>query len=178
MASVFGHVMASSALGMSFFKKQLRSGTFWLTAFCAFAPDLDVLTFYLGIPYSSQWGHRGWTHSLVFAVAFGWLMAWLFYRRHSDFQRIIWWCILATASHPLLDMMTDGGRGCALWWPFDASRIFLPWRPIAVSPLGISDFFTPWGLEVLYSEVLYIGFPALAIIVLFRMIRLNPIKSE
>ncbi len=145
------------------------SGTFWLTAFCAFAPDLDVLTFHLGIPYSSQWGHRGWTHSLFFALCFGWLMAWLIYRRSPDLRRIGWWCVLATASHPLLDMLTDGGRGVALWWPFDASRIFFPWRPVAVSPLGISDFFTPWGLEVLYSEVLYIGFPALAIIVLIRL---------
>ena len=37
-------------------------------ALAAAAPALDVLAFGLGIPYESPLGHRGFTHSLFFAV--------------------------------------------------------------------------------------------------------------
>src|SRR5687767_3851865 len=33
----------------------------------AIVPDIDVVAFRLGIPYESQWGHRGFTHSIAFA---------------------------------------------------------------------------------------------------------------
>ncbi|MDO8366261.1 MAG: hypothetical protein Q7T20_05645 [Saprospiraceae bacterium] len=71
----------------------------------------------------------------------------------------------------LLDMLTNGGRGCALWWPFSLERIFFPWRPIQVSPMSVSDFISPWGLEVLASEVIWIGFPCMSLIWVARMIR-------
>lgn len=39
-----------------------------ITAVIASAiPDIDVLSFRLGIPYESPLGHRGFTHSLAFA---------------------------------------------------------------------------------------------------------------
>jgi len=37
MASIFGHVAASAALGYAFFPKQVRPATLLLTGFCAFA---------------------------------------------------------------------------------------------------------------------------------------------
>jgi inner membrane protein len=163
MASVFGHILASSALGYSLFPKQLRPATLALAGFCAFAPDLDVLGFYLGISYGSPWGHRGFTHSLFFALFFGLLMARLLRDRTTGRTSagLALWCVLSTASHPLLDMLTNGGRGCALWWPFNAERLFFPARPILVSPIGAGAFFSDWGLRVLWSELVWIGLPAL-----------------
>src|SRR4029077_7470776 len=67
---------------------------------------------------------------------------------------------LATASHGLLDAMTDGGLGVAFFSPFDNHRYFLPWTPIRVSPIGAGRFFTHRGLEVLRSELLWIWLPA------------------
>jgi len=163
MASIFGHVAASAALGYAFFPKQVRPATMLLAGFCAFAPDLDVLGFRFGIPYESEWGHRGWTHSLAFAAIFASLLAWAFFRHGSDFRKILCWCVLATISHPLLDMMTNGGRGCALWWPFSMERLFFPFRPIQVSPMSVSGFLSEWGLMVLASEAVWIGLPCLAL---------------
>jgi inner membrane protein len=173
MASVFGHVAAATALGYAFFPRQVRPATLVLAGFCAFAPDLDVLAFRFGVPYASQWGHRGWTHSVVFAVAFGSLMAWFFakFDKIEDARRLLAWLVLATLSHPLLDMLTNGGRGVALWWPFDTVRIFFPFRPVQVSPISVADFFSPWGLEVLASEVLWIGFPALGLVGVAKLLR-------
>ncbi len=179
MASIFGHVAASTALGYAFFPKQTRPATLLLAGFCAFAPDLDVLAFRFGIPYESQWGHRGWTHSLVFALLLGGLMTWLFRMGKTPEKafpgganfRILVWLVFSTLSHPLLDMLTDGGRGCALWWPFSTERIFFPFRPVAVSPMSISGFISEWGLTVLASEFVWIGLPALALVGLARLVR-------
>ena len=52
---------------------------------------------------------------------------------------------MATASHGVLDAMTDGGSGVAFLAPFDDTRYFLPWRPIPVSPIGVSRFFSGAG---------------------------------
>jgi inner membrane protein len=168
MASIFGHIVASTALGKAFFPKTTSPATLLLCAFCAAAPDLDVLAFHFGIPYGSPWGHRGWTHSLLFAGVFGCLMGLIFNALQTKQRRagmaLCAWCVLSTLSHPLLDMLTDGGRGCALWWPFSVERIFFPQRPIVVSPLGAEAFFSTWGMEVLRSELCWIGLPALALV--------------
>lgn len=176
MASLFGHIAASTAIGYAFFPKQVRPITLAVAAFCAFAPDLDVLAFRFGVPYQSEWGHRGWTHSLVFALLAAGLIAWIFssfqsQSGHSGRRGLFAWFILSMASHPLLDMMTNGGRGCALWWPFSTDRIFLPWRPVQVSPLSMADFFSPWGLEVLASEIIWIGLPCVALVWMMRLWR-------
>jgi inner membrane protein len=68
--------------------------------------------------------------------------------------------LVATASHGLLDAMTDGGLGVAFFSPFDNHRYFLPWRPIHVSPIGVGRFFSERGLAVLQTELLWIWLPA------------------
>lgn len=170
MASIFGHVVASTALGYAFFPKQVKPATLLLAGLCAFAPDSDVLAFHFGIPYQSQWGHRGWTHSAVFTLILGCLLGYFVFRQRADRNRIALWFALSALSHPLLDMMTTGGLGCAFWWPFDDTRLFLPFRPIRVSPLGAGAFFSQWGLKVLESEAVWIGLPAIALIVLRKLV--------
>jgi hypothetical protein len=34
-------------------------------------------------------------------------------------------------------------------------RIFLPFKPIQVSPIGISNFFTEWGFRMIVSELIW-----------------------
>ena len=63
------------------------------------------------------------------------------------------------ASHGLLDMLTNGGLGVALFWPFEQTRHFAPLTPIAVSPIGLSDFISARGATVLWSEAIWIWMP-------------------
>ena len=58
----------------------------------------------------------------------------------------------AAITHPLLDMLTDGGLGVMLLVPFSEARLFFPWRPIHVSPMSIGRFFSVAG-TVLESEL-------------------------
>lgn len=163
MASVFAHAFAAVATATCLPERRqlLRLGLLGLL--CAILPDADVLAFQLGIPYEHMLGHRGITHSLPFAVGWGLLMAWIFYplKDQADGSWWLWavYFMICTASHGLLDAITDGGRGVAFFAPFDATRYFFPWRPVQVSPIGAARFFSEWGLRVIYSEVRYIGLP-------------------
>ncbi len=116
-------------------------------------PDADVVAFAFGVAYEDAWGHRGATHSLVFAGVVGAAAA-LMAPRFGQ-RRLKTWVLasLVVASHPVLDTMTDGGLGCALFWPFDLTRYFAPWRLIPVSPLGL-DFLSPSGAFVATVETI------------------------
>lgn len=176
MASVFGHSLAAVALGKTF-RNELRNPKFWILGIlCSIAPDADVLGFKFGIEYESFWGHRGFTHSFVFAILFGFLISYIFYNQKRNALALYF--ALCTASHAILDAMTTGGRGVAMFSPFDNSRYFLPWRPIKVSPLGAKRFFSEWGLAVIKSELIWIGIPCVIIMGLLSGIKYFKNKQE
>lgn len=136
-------------------------------------PDLDVVAFGLGIPYASPWGHRGFTHSLAFALLSALLCWW--WLMPSGASRFTTWAGAAylaacAVSHGLLDGFTNGGLGSALWWPLSDDRWFAPFRPIQVSPIGHA-FFSARGLAVIRSESLWVGLPAVAVAGIGLLIR-------
>ena len=120
------------------------------------APDVDVLAFPLGIPYGATLGHRGATHSLVFAGLCGCALGLAARLPNLSALRVVLGVSLVMATHGILDTFTDGGRGVALLWPFDDERFFAPWRPIPVSPLGLG-IFSRRGVQVMsYECVLFL----------------------
>ena len=176
MASIFGHALASIAIG-SGFSKGLKNIKFWLLGiFCAVFPDADVLGFKFGIKYESFFGHRGFSHSIVFALIFGFIVAFLFYRKKKQFLLYALFFVLATLSHSVLDAMTTGGLGVAFFSPFDTTRYFFSWRPIKVSPIGVANFFSSWGLQVIKSELIWIGLPSLGFIILLKLRKFSNIR--
>ena len=72
MASIPTHFVVGAALGMAA-GERLRSGwKFWASAIvCSALPDVDVIGFGFGVRYGDLWGHRGMTHSILFAAAVG-----------------------------------------------------------------------------------------------------------
>jgi inner membrane protein len=116
-------------------------------------PDADVIGFSLGVQYEDAWGHRGATHSIVFSLALGAVIGLASRRFNLPALRTGIIASLVLASHALLDTLTTGGLGCALFWPFDLTRYFAPWRPIPVSPIGLG-FLSPYGLTVASIELL------------------------
>lgn len=123
------------------------------------APDLDVIAFRLGIPYSAPWGHRGAAHSIFVALVLA-TVATLATRIppdqvHAGQTRNALWvlCAVVAISHGLLDALTDGGLGIALLWPFSNQRYFAPWTPIPVAPIG-QRMLSGRGLQVVLTEAL------------------------
>lgn len=126
-------------------------------------PDLDVAAFHFGIHDDHLLGHRGFTHSLGFALLLGVIAALaaplLRARRLTAFVFVA----VSAVSHGLLDMLTNGGAGISLLWPFSSERYFLPWPVLEVSPLGIQRFFSHRGLIVFLSELQWVWLPCVAI---------------
>ena len=162
MPSAFSHAFVGAALG-ALFRRPGPPARFWLAGTaCAVVPDLDIIGLWLGVPWGSMLGHRGLTHSLTFAAALGAVVTALLFRG-PDWRgrRLSVWLFLAlaTASHGVLDAMNNAALGVAFFAPFDATRYFLPWRPIPVSPFAFR-FFSARGLVVFEAELLMIWLPA------------------
>ena len=173
MASVFGHGIVGVTLIKLFTSKQTRL-LLLLSILSTILPDLDVIAFNFDIPYSHPFGHRGFTHSILFAAVWALLLMWLFGKK----EKSVWFIVifLSTISHGLLDAMTSGGKGIGFFIPFNNERLFFPFREIVVSPIGIKKFFSEWGLQVIFSEVKYIIIPC-TLILLVRFLFQNPKKS-
>jgi inner membrane protein len=164
MASAFSHAAAALALGVAFARPEVPRRVWVLGAVCAALPDLDVVAFRFGIPYEHVLGHRGLSHSFAFSAALAGALVLLLFRRGVPGMaagRLWLYLFLATASHGVLDALTDGGLGVAFFAPLWNERWFFPFRPIRVSPIGAGRFFTARGLEVLASELRWVWLPSL-----------------
>lgn len=142
-------------------------------------PDADTLGLLAGVAQHGAAGHRGWTHSIVFAFAVATMLGAMHARglrpsrgdastpgdgragapRAIPFGSAFPFLLACALSHPLLDVLTNGGPGVMLGWPFTDARVFAPWRPIEVSPIG-AGFFSARGLTVVASELLWVVAPA------------------
>ena len=177
MASFFAHGFSAWVFTKIFKRKKPRPD--WvlliLAIICSTCPDADVISFNLGIPYSSPLGHRGFTHSILFALIWGYFMAKFYFliksKRVFTFWVLVCFFFICTMSHGILDAMTSGGKGVGFFIPFDNSRYFFPFRPIQVSPLGIDHFFGKWGLHVIWSEFIWIGIPGILFLIMIQFFR-------
>jgi inner membrane protein len=181
MPTIFTHAVAAIALGKTYTGEKMAARFWLLSILCAVLPDADVIAFSFNLQRGSIFRHRGFSHSLPFALLLALLVVWLAFRKERAFSKR-WWSLvfyffMVTASHGLLDALTDGGSGVAFFAPFDATRYFFPWRPIEVSPISLDRFFGPRGMEVIKSEIVWIWIPAallVAIVWLYRRLRASP----
>jgi inner membrane protein len=127
---------------------------------CSIIPDADAISFRFDVEYGSMLGHRGITHSIAFAAVLATAVAFSFFRNSTGGVTVpLIYLFIATLSHPLLDMCTNGGSGCAIFAPFTDTRYFFPWRFIEVSPIG-TNFFGPRAWTVISSELTWVWLPA------------------
>ncbi|WP_298900235.1 metal-dependent hydrolase [uncultured Psychroserpens sp.] len=168
MASIFGHGLVAYTTAKILDSKSNKL-LMILAIGSAILPDLDILAFKFGVDYLHPLGHRGFTHSILFALIWSVLLSVFFGKTRKLIFAIV--LFLSTISHALLDAMTTGGEGVGFFIPFENSRYFFPFRIIKVSPIGIEKFFSEWGLQVIMSEIKYIGIPCIIILLTFYMFR-------
>lgn len=175
MASLFTHAFTAVALAPVCAPRPGWRWTIPAGVLASTLPDVDVFGYYLGVPYGDFFGHRGVTHSFTFALLAAWALVRMLRTRTPltpgarAWQGIYFFA--CCASHGLLDAMTTGGYGVGLLMPFVNERIFFDWTPILVSPLGVQNFFTPYGAEVLRSEVRAVWLPLGALALAFAYAR-------
>jgi inner membrane protein len=171
MPSLPTHLVVAVALGQGAATESREDWRFWLAALgCSALPDLDVVGFHFGVRYGDLWGHRGLTHSLLAAAILGAAVGLLLGKNSRQRVFLSFLLTVVAASHGLLDAMTNGGLGVALFAPFDSHRYFLPWRPIEVSPIAVGRF-ASGGIAILGNEAKFVWLPALIVGLLLYLIR-------
>lgn len=171
MPTVISHAAVPLAIAVIAGSKRVGGRLLIAGIAASMLPDLDVVSFRFGLDYDSDFGHRGFTHSLFFAVVAGGTAALLAPLLKTGRGTAFAVVALSCASHGLLDMLTNGGLGVAYFWPLASERYFWPYRPIEVSPLRAVRFLGPDGLRVAVSEIGWIWIPALAASLFGRLMR-------
>lgn len=149
MHPVFG---AGAAYGLSQ-DRRISTKFIVLSTFCQWIPDIDTLTYLVGIDGLHPFGHRGMAHSFVFAALVAFMvMHWGY--RHLRAERQQWgmmygWFFCMTALHGIFDGMTQTTQGVAYFWPFDSTRYVLPWQPLMDVPIAWSALQGPLWQAIL-----------------------------
>ncbi|MFZ6658209.1 metal-dependent hydrolase [Undibacterium sp. TJN19] len=159
MATILTHPVIPLTCGMLLGSRRISLPLLVLGMCCAILPDMDVIAFKLGIAYESAFGHRGFSHSLLFAATIA-TVASFFHTALRSTHMMTWLFVaFATASHGILDALTTGGLGVEFFWPMSEQRFFFPWQFIQVSPIGVNRFLTERGWQVMRSELLTVWLP-------------------
>lgn len=75
MPTVFAHALVPIAIGLGLGRRRIPPRLLMAGAAAAMLPDADVVAFKFGIAYADALGHRGASHSVVFALLLGVLAA-------------------------------------------------------------------------------------------------------
>lgn len=169
MPSIITHAAVPLALYYAAERGRISARLLAAGVAAAILPDLDVAAFALGIDYADGFGHRGASHSLLFAALLALFGALAHGPLRSRPAQAAAWMFVCAASHPLLDALTSGGLGVALLWPWSDQRFFAPWRPILVSPFA-NGFFSARGVATLLSELRWVWVPLFTAAALWRVI--------
>jgi len=105
-------------------RKMGAKAAFW-GAIAGTIPDLDVFLRGFYHPIDAALIHRGFSHSLVFAILMGPILGWLIhrlYKKRYDQKAWMWLFFLGIVTHPLLDIFTN--YGTEFLWPFSLRITF------------------------------------------------------
>ena len=113
---VLGAAVGEAVLGRKVGTKAMLWG-----AIAGTIPDLDVLLRFVYDNITSTEMHRGFSHSIVFAILIAPVLGWIANKIHSKhkeatFKNWSWLFFWTTVTHPLLDAHTTWGT--QFFWPF------------------------------------------------------------
>lgn len=176
MPTVVTHVAVPLCIGLGLGKKAIPPSLLLTGIAFAAIPDLDVLSFKFGIAYANAFGHRGFTHSLLFAFALPTLA--LAFKRwfKVGYGRIWGFLTLSLLSHSVLDAFTTGGMGVGWLWPLSQERFFAPVQVIKVAPFKLAKYLEPSGIAVIKSELLWVWLPG--IVLMLAMMAARKIEQQ
>jgi inner membrane protein len=166
MPTIVSHAVVPLALGLGLGKQRIPRPLLAAGIIASMLPDADVILFRFGATYDTPWAHRGFSHSLAFAIFLGVLAA-IALQRFAPPLIAFAFVAVSAASHGLLDMMTNGGHGVAILWPFTDHRYFFDWRPIRVAPIALSRF-PPRAAAIVTTEFLWIWLPGFLVALVLR----------
>ena len=166
MPSAISHAAVAIAAGSVFSPRPIPR-QFWLvTIACAVIADFDLILFLQGVPYEHFFGHRGFFHSLFFGLlisigATRYIMS-IQGQVPGSWVRYLSLFFIVSACHGLLDALSSGSIGVALFSPFVSTRYAFPWQPISMMRARV--FLSTWNFAAVRSEFFWVWLPSLLIV--------------
>jgi len=117
-------IILGAAVGEAVLGKKVGNKAMLYGAIAGTIPDLDVLATHFTDTVTAIAIHRGFTHSILFAILFAPVCGWLVsrYEAYKDFKGWSWLFFWAFFTHPILDAFTTWGT--QLFWPFEIRLAF------------------------------------------------------
>ena len=142
---MLSHAVAATAISAAWYRPRVPKFRWMAGIACSVIPDLDVIGFRFGIHYGDFWGHRGFTHSLIFAVLVaGILTVAVPFRRSQIHRASLFAHFVSVGGKPWLARRDDKWR---TW-----RRVLLPVRQHPIfSAMEADSRFSHWGYEILQS---------------------------
>lgn len=114
-------IVLGAAVGEAVLGKKIGNRAMLWGAIAGTIPDLDVFVRYFTDPITATEMHRGFSHSLVFAVLMAPILGWIANKIHrkreiglKPWMKLFFLCVV---THPLLDNHTTWGT--QFFWPFE-----------------------------------------------------------
>ncbi|MDM1350120.1 metal-dependent hydrolase [Myroides marinus] len=119
-------IILGAAVGNAIAGRKIGNKAILYGAIAGTIPDLDILSVYITDPITAVEVHRGFTHSILFALFGGAILGYLMYlierKNKVTIEEGFWLFFWGFFTHALLDMFTTWGT--RLLWPFDYSFAF------------------------------------------------------
>lgn len=119
-------IILGGAVGNAILGRKIGNRAVLYGAIAGTIPDLDILSSLFTDPITAVEVHRGFTHSILFALLggalFGYLIHFIEKNNKVTVEEGFWLCFWGFFTHALLDMFTTWGT--RLLWPFDYSFAF------------------------------------------------------
>jgi len=114
-------IVLGAAVGEAVLGRKVGNRAMLWGAIAGTIPDLDVLLKFIFDDITSTEMHRGFSHSIVFAILITPVLGWIAHKIHykftdTSFKNWSWLFFWATVTHPLLDAHTTWGT--QFFWPF------------------------------------------------------------
>ncbi|MDM1046000.1 metal-dependent hydrolase [Myroides sp. 1354] len=119
-------IVLGGAVGNALLGEKLKNKAVLYGAIAGTIPDLDVLAIFFTDPISALEFHRGFTHSILFAILgaflFGFLLYWFEKKKGVTYEEGVWLFFWGFFTHAALDVFTTWGT--RVLWPLDYSFAF------------------------------------------------------
>lgn len=170
MPTIFTHALLPVIAAVGLSNPRLSSRLVAAGAAVAILPDADIVGRYFGVPHSADFGHRGATHTLIFALLVASLALPSARRMRASPGAAFAFIFLSVLSHPLADMLTSGGKGIMLLWPLEDERFKFWAHPVRASAVGLQGFETGTIWPTLMSELIWLLIPAALLAIFVRCV--------
>lgn len=165
MPTPITHLFAAIPVNIAIMGAVNKKKIILLSLIISILPDLDLIGYFLGLPISSFLGHRGFTHSIFFALVVALMANLLFFpdikTKDKRFKLLFLNFLFVALTHPLLDFLVNRNTGVALLSPFVLTRFASPIAPIVEESVGILNYYHFYFKEVVKVEFFYIILPSL-----------------